>query len=354
MYNFPGYGELKRRARKVLSSIYWLTFLASLITAILGGEMTRYGVNLNFGSAFTSFTKEYEDEKANNGIEGFETSPIETSFITESDWSKNQISDLSENVGIENTNNEVINNEGVALTAKIEEFIDFNKNPLPFIAAFMTIWVVALIVIYLFRFFVSYPVTVGFKRFLLNGAEDTSSAKLDDLFYVFRCNYMKTSRTMFLREIYIMLWSLLLIIPGIIEAYNLLLVPFIISDNPDIDRKRVLQISRDTMRGYKWKAFVLNLTFIGWYLLVALTCGLGMLFLSPYIESTYAQFYLTMRERAITEKIATPEEFGFVKAVQPQPFADPFQTTYENTSNNGVEEKPYNTDEVVDGTNIAD
>ena len=70
--------------------------------------------------------------------------------------------------------------------------------------------------------------------------------------------------TMFLRDLYIVLWTLLFIVPGIVKSYEYMMVPYILAENPGMDQKEVFQISREMMNGQKWNAFVLDLSFIGW------------------------------------------------------------------------------------------
>ncbi|MFR5556791.1 MAG: DUF975 family protein [Coprococcus sp.] len=80
---------------------------------------------------------------------------------------------------------------------------------------------------------------------------------------------------MFFRDLFILLWTLLLIVPGIIKSYSYRLVPYILSENPHMDRKRALELSQQMMDGHKMEAFVLELSFFGWFLLSALTCRTG-------------------------------------------------------------------------------
>jgi uncharacterized membrane protein len=211
---------------------------------------------------------------------------------------------------------------------------------LGFLVVFFVIWLIIAACVIAFNCFITNPVNIGVRRFLLNAADDNKEGKVEDMFFVFRKNnnYLRNVKTMFMRDLYVGLWSLLFIIPGIIESYNLMLVPYIISDNPNIGTKEALQLSRNIMRGYKWKAFVLYWTFIGWILLCLLTCGVGYIFLMPYIQATEAQFYISMRERAIADGIATPETFGYSNISDPgtvnnntfytpnpnEPLVDPF------------------------------
>lgn len=95
--------------------------------------------------------------------------------------------------------------------------------------------------------------------------------------------------------IFTMLWTLLLIIPGIIAGFRYSMSFYIVNDNPDITATEALKKSSELMDGYKWKYFCLNLSFIGWGLLCILTLGIGMLWLAPYMQATKACFYENLK-----------------------------------------------------------
>ena len=106
---------------------------------------------------------------------------------------------------------------------------------------------------------------------------------------------LKTVKTMFFRDLYIFLWTLLLVIPGIVKHYQYYLVPYILSENPDMDTRQALDVSRSMMEGNKFRVFVLELSFIGWLILGTLLCGVGTIFVAPYIEATKAELYAVLR-----------------------------------------------------------
>ena len=102
---------------------------------------------------------------------------------------------------------------------------------------------------------------------------------------------------MFLRDLFIGLWSLLFIIPGIIKSYEYRMVAYILADQPELTRKEAFELSRKMMNGNKWNAFVLDLSFIGWGFLAAITFGiLGVFYVNPYIQHTDAALYLKLKE----------------------------------------------------------
>lgn len=88
---------------------------------------------------------------------------------------------------------------------------------------------------------------------------------------------------MVLRDVFIFLWSLLFLIPGVIKHYSYRMVPYILADDPEIGAMDAITLSRQMMDGHKWNTFVLDLSFLGWDLLSALTLGLlGVFYVNPY------------------------------------------------------------------------
>lgn len=91
--------------------------------------------------------------------------------------------------------------------------------------------------------------------------------------------------------IFVSLWSLLFIIPGIIAAISYSQVYFIKLDNPELGFMDVIKKSKDIMNGHKWDYFVLGLSFIGWIIIGIFTLGILYIWLIPYMQVTYANFY---------------------------------------------------------------
>ena len=132
-------------------------------------------------------------------------------------------------------------------------------------------------------------VGVGYAKFNLN-LVDAENAELNDLFKYFKF-WKTTVLANLLRSLYIFLWSLLCGIPGIIATYAYAMVPYIMAENPEMSASEACAKSKEMMKGYKFDLFTLELSFIGWFLLCALTCGIGFIVLRPYIEAAFADFY---------------------------------------------------------------
>ena len=110
-------------------------------------------------------------------------------------------------------------------------------------------------------------------------------------------------------NLYVFLWSLLLIIPGIIAAYGYSMAFFLFIDNPEIGISEALNKSKEMMYGYKGKLFVLTLSFIGWWFLCILSLGIGFFWLKPYMMTSLVLFYEDLKkERGINTEIDQKSE----------------------------------------------
>lgn len=165
------------------------------------------------------------------------------------------------------------------------------------VAAVLGILAVGMIIGLLIKLFVCNPIEMGGCRFFL--ANSDGKAQIGDVVAAFKNGYVNVALTLFLRDLFVSLWSLLLIVPGIIKAYEYRMVPYILAEDPTIDHKEAFAKSKAMMTGQKWNAFVLDLSFIGWGILSTVTCGiLGVFYVNPYIFATGAELYKTLKENA--------------------------------------------------------
>lgn len=152
--------------------------------------------------------------------------------------------------------------------------------------------------------FLTNIIDIGGKRYFLENREHKT--KVSQVLYGFSNGYyMNGVKIMFFRTLYILGWSLLFVIPGIVKAYAYMMVPYILAENPGISKERAFQISMQMMDGHKMEAFILDLSFIGWNLLNAITFGiLGIFYVNPYRNATYAEFYSAIKAEAMQRGIA--------------------------------------------------
>ena len=146
----------------------------------------------------------------------------------------------------------------------------------------------------LLTFPMGYALSVAF----LNVSRTQCNPQLESMFTVYRDNFLKAFLVPLLQGLFVFLWSLLFVIPGIIMAYAYSMAIYVANDNPELSAMDAIRKSRELMNGHKWDLFVLDLSFIGWIFLCLLTCGIGFFFLAPYIEMSHVEFYRELTEQA--------------------------------------------------------
>lgn len=145
------------------------------------------------------------------------------------------------------------------------------------------------------------PLTLGLAFCYLNLVRG-KTFKIEDVFSGFS-NLGPAIVLRLVSGIFIALWSLLFIIPGIIAKLRYSMAIFILNDNPDLGALEAIRISKKWMIGYKGQLFLLYLSFIGWYLLCILTLGIGFLWLLPYVKATEANFYEDLRKSNLPKSL---------------------------------------------------
>ena len=150
------------------------------------------------------------------------------------------------------------------------------------------------------------PFAVGLAIFFLSLSRG-QEPRIEQIFQGFQ-NFGNSVGAYLLMVLFIFLWMLLLIIPGIIMAIAYSMTLFIIADDSAIGPMDALRKSKNMMQGYKWKFFCLGLRFIGWALLCILTLGIGFLWLFPYIQVSFAKFYDDLKANYTEVEIIVEEK----------------------------------------------
>ncbi|WP_442598891.1 DUF975 family protein [Neobacillus sp. D3-1R] len=147
------------------------------------------------------------------------------------------------------------------------------------------------------------PLSVSTYWFYL-GVIRSENVSIEKVFSVYKdgTTSFKLIGASFLMGIFVFLWSLLLIIPGIIKAISYSQTFFILKDHPEYSVLEAISESKKRMKGYKWKYLILYISFLGWAILCLFTLGIGLLWLTPYVTASVATFY---NEHICTKK----EEF---------------------------------------------
>lgn len=180
-----------------------------------------------------------------------------------------------------------------------------------------SILLIVFVVAALVKIFVGNPLEVGGDRFYMESRALGETAGIGKVLWVFRSShYLNVVKIMFLRDLYTVLWGMLLIIPGIVKSYEYIMIPYILSENPEANSRDVFALTKDMMTGSKFQYFCLSLSFIGWLLLAMVIAGaigsalFGLLLIwpaifvefvivalvSPYIYASTAEVYACMRK----------------------------------------------------------
>lgn len=152
----------------------------------------------------------------------------------------------------------------------------------------------AVSMVYVGQFIIYGPLTIGYILYL-GCLVDTGLSKMDLLFSLFKNRFAETLVAGLLYSLIVFVGSCLLIVPGIIAACGLNFTFFIMADDQNISGTDALKASWEMMKGHKWDLFCLNFRFIGWILLCMLTCGIGNLWLTPYMYMANYNFYRQLR-----------------------------------------------------------
>ena len=162
------------------------------------------------------------------------------------------------------------------------------------ILVFIFIFVLIILIAVAVRVFLFAPIAVGCKRFfMISRVQET---ELNELGFAFTNGYWNVVKTEFLRSLFVSLWSMLFVIPGIIKSYEYRMIPYLLAENPKMEYSEAFRISKELMDGQKWDAFILDLSFFGWGILSACTCGiLSVFYVAPYVAYTDAELYIVLQ-----------------------------------------------------------
>lgn len=179
--------------------------------------------------------------------------------------------------------------EGAGFEDILQNFEVFLEQNLPIILTFLGVFATIGFISSLVFFCLGSIIGVGYQKFNLD-LVDSKKPNIGTLFSYFKY-WKNTILANLLTTVYVFLWSLLCVVPGIIAGFKYAMVPFILAENPELSANEAIERSKILMHGHKMELFVLKLSFIGWDLLCILTCGIGYIWLTPYINASIAEFY---------------------------------------------------------------
>ena len=285
--------ELKTKAKQAVKRNYWKTVLVALVFTLICSGAGLFGAASGGGghraydeSTAVETTHELTNSEVNQMLEELDEvdmTDIDNPPIDET----NQIFEL------------YLDGENEDSQAIAGDFFGHDVN-IPLSEIFVVTGVVFVLIIVVFAVsmaleaFIANPVEIGTARYFTRNLNQAAEVK--EVAFGFDHSYRNTVGIMFWRDVYTLLWALLLIIPGIVKAYEYRMIPFLLADDPTMSKDEAFAQSKRMMDGNKWRTFVLDLSFIGWYLLALPTLGLVTIFYaSPYKRMTDAALYEELR-----------------------------------------------------------
>lgn len=229
--------DFRKRAREALKGNWFIAVIAGFLASLLGGLTGT-------GSSYSSSSSSSEGGSSSGGTTEFE--------------------------------------------AALEELFGDPE----FVTMFLTIFSIIMVVAVVFSFIymiIGGAVGIGYSKFNLD-LMDGNEARVGTLFDYFS-EWKKGFMARLLQSLYIFLWSLLFIIPGIMASYSYVMVHYVMAEHPEMTAREALRQSKEIMYGHRWRFFCMILSFIGWEILGILTLGIGFLWITPYQQAAIAAFY---------------------------------------------------------------
>lgn len=278
--------ELKQKGKKAFNRNYWKTVLVAVVLSLIVGTGS-------FGSSFASgFSDGFSDGVSDATDTMSEIEDYDEDY-DDFDYDDYDYDDQADYSGMD------IDEEFGVPGPEIVAIVIFA-------IVFIIIFAIAMAIAIVLDAFVINPLEIGIRRFGL--ANLNAKAEVKEIGFGYDHNYKNGVKTMFFRDLYTFLWSLLFIIPGIVKSYEYRMIPYLLADHPDMTSEQAFAESKRMMTGQKWNAFVLDLSFIGWDILSILTLGiLSIFYVEPYKFMTKAALYEklaygdTMQDNVVTD-----------------------------------------------------
>ena len=260
--------ELKQKGKKAFNRNYWKTVLVAVVLSLIvgtGGSGASFANG--FADGFSDGVSDATDTMSE--IDNYDDDYDDYDDYDYDDQDDYSDMDIDEEFGVSGP-------EMVAIAI--------------FAIVFIIIFVIVMAIVIVIDAFVINPLEIGIRRFGLTNLN--TKAEVKEIGFGYDHNYKNGVKTMFFRDLYTFLWSLLFIIPGIVKSYEYRMIPYLLADHPDMTSEQAFAESKRMMTGQKWNAFVLDLSFIGWDILSILTLGiLSIFYVEPYKFMTKAALY---------------------------------------------------------------
>ena len=281
--------ELKKQAKQTIKKNYWTAVVVCFLIAILTGE---FGASINGNSAKEeSLSPDYAIMQnqliMNEQIKQEEVQKVQEKQQKVEEF-KNSLTDMQ--LRVANGVNTNINS-----MTRSQKYIFKIWDAIKLFMANQTVLavglVIASIIAILYLILIAEPLIVAERKYFLT-ARDGENTRMGVMKEIFRRgSWSNVTLIMLLKNIYNFLWFFT-IIGGFIKAYEYRMIPYILAENPKMDRKEVFKKSKEMMKGNKWRTFILDVSFIGWIILSVLTGGLlGIFYVNPYRVATSVELY---------------------------------------------------------------
>ena len=286
--------DLKNKAKVTIKKNYWTAVVICFLVTILTGE---------FGNSIT-------------GIWQNEDSILPNYVLTENNLLMKEKVDQSQLVRAQEINDKIENIKSSLNDGQLKALNAINANlnsltkPEKYVyriwdaielfyvnqSLLGVVYVIAAIIAMLYAILIAEPLIVAERRFFIV-ARKQENTRLGDIKEVFlRKSWSHVAKIMLLKTIYNVLWFLT-IVGGFIKIYEYRMIPYLLAENPKIDKKEAFKKSKEMMKGNKWKAFILDLSFILWDILAVFTFGLlNIVYVNPYKIATSVELYETLKE----------------------------------------------------------
>lgn len=291
---------LKRKTRQSLKFNYWRMVAVCFLTAML---TTAY-------TSSTLFINQYEpDHKVQTVPDvsaGASNSEIIADTVEHISDEPTQVFHTPAGTAADFLINTYTSSKSIFFSI-LRAFNDILVNTFQLSTVFL---LAGVLLAFLYQLLIENTLLIGERRFFLE-ARNYHETRISKIFFLFKLRYLKNPVwVMLCRSVCQFLWNLT-IVGGIIKHYEYSMIPFILAENPAVDRSDAFHLSRQLMRGNKWRMFLLHVSFLGWHMISLLTLGLlDFLFVNPYMTGTDAELYMELRRNYVLSRSPGYELFN--------------------------------------------
>lgn len=140
-------------------------------------------------------------------------------------------------------------------------------------------------------YFITMPLNYGYANAIRALYSKGDRNVTSNMIHMPLSHYFDVAWTMFYMAVKIILWAMLLLVPGIVKSFSYAMTPFVLEDEPELSAGEAIAKSARMMHGHKMQLFLLELSFLGWIFLIILTAGLAVFWVEPYIYASMSAFY---------------------------------------------------------------